>query len=111
MMWLNKTKNWIIAHKNWLMLVIMFAVSYLLGKKANNNYLQMANLAKEQYKEDNATLIREQSLKEMRDRRAKKKADVAIKALEDEKNQRLERIAKLKSSPDKVFKDLGIKKK
>jgi hypothetical protein len=47
----------------------------------------------------------------MRDRRAKKKSDAAKKALEDEKNSRLERLKKASSKPDEVFEDIGIKKK
>jgi hypothetical protein len=90
--------------------MIMFILSYVLGKKSNQNYLEMANLAKDQYKKDNTDLLREQQLKEMRDRRAKKKADAAKKTLEDEKNKRLEKLERIKASPDKVFKDIGIKK-
>jgi len=109
--WWSKAKRWTIAHKNWLVLMVMFIVSYLLGKRANQNYLEMANLAKDQYKKDNEALVREQRLKEMRDRRAKKKSDAAKKALEDEKNSRLERLKKASSKPDEVFEDIGIKKK
>ena len=65
--WFSKSKRWIVAHKNWLAFLAMFVISYFLGKKANKNYLEMANLAKEQYKKDNAALVREQQLKEMRE--------------------------------------------
>ena len=109
--WWSKTKRWIIAHKNWLVLMVMFFVSYLLGKRANQNYLEMANLAKDQYRKDNEALVREQKLKEMRDRRAKKKADAAKKALEEEKERRLRVIKNTVSNPDDVFDNLGINKK
>ena len=65
----------------------------------------MAKLAKDQYKKDNAGLLREQQLKEMRDRREKKKADAAKKSMEDEKNKRLEKIERIKASTDKVLKE------
>ncbi len=109
--WWSKTKRWIIAHKNWLVLLVMFVVSYLLGKKSNQNYLEMANLAKDQYRKDNEAMVREQRLKEMRDRRAKKKSDAAKKALEEEKERRLRLIKDTMSNPDEVFDDLGINKK
>jgi len=111
MLWLNKTKNWIIAHKNWLVLLVMFIVSYLLGKKSNQNYLEMANLAKGQYKKDNEAIVREQRMKETRDRRAKKKSDDVKKSLEEEKERRLRLIKETMSNPDEVFEDIGIKKK
>ena len=71
----------------------------------------MANLAKDQYKKDNEAIIREQRLKEMRDRRAKKKADVAKKALEEERDKRLKELEKEVNTPDDVFDSIGITKK
>ena len=41
----------------------LFVLSYILGKKANRNYLEMANLAKEQYKKENEELERLQKKK------------------------------------------------
>ena len=111
MLWLNKTKNWIIAHKNWLILMGMFILSYVLGKKANKNYYEMAKLAKDQYKKDNDALIREQKMKELRDNTAKRKAAKAQKALEEEKDRRLQDLENRNTDIDSVFQDLGIKKK
>ena len=109
--WWSKSKRWVIAHKNWLVLLIMFVISYLLGKKANQNYLAMANLAKDQYKKDNEAIVREQKLKEMRDRRAKKKADATKKALEEERDKKLKELEKEVNTPDDVFDSIGITKK
>ncbi len=109
--WFNKSKRWLIAHKNWLAFLAMFIISYFLGKKANKNYLEMANLAKEQYKKDNAALVREQQLKEIRERRAKKKSDAAKKALEEERDRRLKDLENRKASADDIFQDIGITKK
>jgi len=111
MLWLNKTKNWIIAHKNWLILMGMFILSYVLGKKANKNYYEMAKLAKDQYKKDNDALIREQKMKELRDNTAKRKAAKVQKALEEEKDRRLQDLENRNTDIDSVFQDLGIKKK
>ena len=111
MIWLYKTKNWIIAHKNWLVLMGLFILSYVLGKKANRNYLEMANLAKEQYKKDNEELERLQKTKQVRDKRAEQKTKAVKVALEAEKEKRLQELKKQKANPDDVFQNLGITKK
>ena len=109
--WWSKTKRWLIAHKTWLALMIMFIMSYLLGKKANKNYYEMAKLAKDQYKKDNEALIREQKLKEMRDNTARSKANKAKKALEAERDRRLKDLENKSANIDDVFQDIGIDKK
>tara|TARA_R100000805_G_scaffold17932_1_gene21563 strand:+ start:327 stop:662 length:336 start_codon:yes stop_codon:yes gene_type:complete len=111
MIWLCKAKNWIIAHKNWLVLMGLFVLSYILGKKANQNYLEMANLAKDQYKKENEELERLQKAKQARDKRAEQKAKAVKAALESEKEKRLKKLEEQKADPDNVFKDLGITKK
>ena len=91
--------------------MIMFIMSYLLGKKANKNYYEMAKLAKDQYKKDNEALIREQKLKEMRDNTARSKANKAKKALEAERDRRLKDLENKSANIDDVFQDIGIDKK
>ena len=109
--WWSKTKRWIVAHKTWLALMVMFVMSYLLGKKANKNYYEMAKLAKDQYKKDNEALVREQKLKEMRDNTAKRKAAKAKQALEAERDRRLEELKNKNTNIDDVFQGIGIDKK
>ena len=111
MIWLCKAKNWIIAHKNWLVLMGLFVLSYILGKKANRNYLEMANLAKEQYKKENEELERLQKAKQIRDNLAEEKAKQVKAALKSEKEKRLKELEKQKADPDDVFENLGITKK
>ena len=111
MIWLYKAKNWIVAHKNWLILMGLFILSYFFGKKANRNYLEMANLAKDQYKKDNEELQRLQKAKQIRDKKTEQKTKVVKAALESEKEKRLKELEKQKADPDDVFKDLGITKK
>ena len=111
MIWLHKIKRWIVAHKNWLVFMGLFILSYLIGKKTNKNYLEMANLAKDQYKKDNEEILRQQKLKEMRDNTAKSKARKVKKALEAEKEKRLKEMEKQKSDPDDIFEEIGIEKK
>ena len=111
MNWWSKAKRWIVAHKTWLVLMIMFIMSYLLGKKANKNYYEMAKLAKDQYKKDNEALVREQKLKEMRDNTARSKANKAKKALEAERDRRLEELKNKNTNIDDVFQGIGIDKK
>ena len=78
MIWLDKTKRWIIAHKNWLVLMVLFILSYLLGKKDNT---------------------------------AKSKAKKVKKALQEEKQKRLQDLENKKANIDDVFQDMGIDKK
>ena len=111
MIWLYKTKNWIIAHKNWLVLMGLFLLSYVLGKRTNRNYLEMANLAKAQYKKENEELERLQKTKQLRDKRAEQKAKAVKIALEAEKEKRLKELEKQKTHPDDVFQNIGVKKK
>ena len=89
----------------------LFVLSYVLGKKANRNYLEMANLAKDQYKKDNEELQRLQQTKQVRDKRAEEKAKQVKAALESEKEKRLKELEKQKADPDDVFQNIGIKKK
>jgi len=89
----------------------LFVLSYALGKKANKNYLEMANLAKKQYKKDNEELEHLQKTKQARDKKAKQKAKAVKVALESEKEKRLKELETQKADPDDVFKNLGIKKK
>jgi hypothetical protein len=111
MIWVNKARRWIVAHKNWLVLMGLFVLSYVLGKKANKNYLEMAKLAKDQYKKENEELLRQQKLKEMRDNTAKSKAKKVKKALQKEKQKRLQDLENKKANIDDVFQDIGIDKK
>ena len=107
----NKMKRWIIAHKNWLVLMIMFIISYLVGKKANRNYLEMANLAKDQYKKENEEIERLQKAKELQEKRNKERADKIREALRKEKEKKLKDLENKKANIDDVFQDIGIKKK
>ena len=111
MFWWNKTKNWIIAHKNWLVLMGLFALSYILGKRSNQNYLEMANLAKDQYKKDNEELERLQKAKQNRDKRDKEKSKTIIANLESERKIKIEELEEEHAVPDDVFENMGIKKK
>jgi NAD-dependent SIR2 family protein deacetylase len=91
--------------------MIMFILSYLLGKKANKNYLEMAKLTRDQYKKDNEEIIRQQELKKLRDNTAKRKANKARKSLEDEKARRIKDLENKTSNIDDVFEGIGIDKK
>ena len=110
MIWLYKTKNWIIAHKNWLVLVGLFILSYVFGRRSNQNYLEMANLAKDQYKKDNEVLERLQKTKQTRDKRAEEKAKAVKATLEAERKNRIKELEKEHTAPDDVFQNIGIKK-
>lgn len=89
----------------------MFVISYLLGKKANQNYFEMAKIAKDQYKKDNASLIEEQRKKEARDKKAEQITDDEKNALEEEKNKQLRELENKTANIDDVFQDIGVKKR
>lgn len=89
----------------------LFILSYVLGRRSNQNYLEMANLAKDQYKKENEELERLQKAKQVRDKRAEEKTKAVKVALEAEKEKRLKELEEQKADPDDVFKDLGITKK
>lgn len=110
MFW-NKMKRWTIAHKNWLVLMIMFTITYLLGKKANKNYLEMANLAKDQYKKENEEIERLQKAKELQEKRDKERADKIREALRKEKEKKLKDLENKNANIDDVFQSIGVKKK
>lgn len=111
MIWLNKARRWIIAHKNWLVLMGLFVLSYVLGKKANKNYLEMAKLAKDQYKKENEEIQRLQKEKQVRDKKADEKSKAVKAALEAEKQRKLDELQNKNANIDDVFQDIGIKKK
>jgi len=111
MIWLYKVKNWVIAHKNWLVLMAMFVISYLVGKKANKNYLEMAKLAKDQYKKENEEIQRLQKEKQVRDKKANEKSKAVKAALEAEKQRKLDELQNKNANIDDVFQNIGIKKK
>ena len=111
MIWLYKAKNWIVAHKNWLVLVGLFILSYVLGRRSNQNYLEMANLAKDQYKKENEELERLQKAKQVRDKRAEQKAKAVKAALEAERKNRIEELEKEHAPPEEVIQNIGIKKR
>jgi hypothetical protein len=108
MIWLYKAKNWIVAHKNWLVLMGLFVLSYLLGKRSSKNYLEMASLAKNQYKKENNELQRLQKAKQVRDNRAEQKTKSVKIALEVEKEKRLKQLKKQSVDPDDIFQNIGI---
>jgi len=111
MFWVNKARRWIIAHKNWLVLMGLFVLSYVLGKKANKNYLEMAKLAKDQYKKENEEIQRLQKEKQVRDKKADEKSKAVKAALEAEKQRKLDELQNKNANIDDVFQDIGIKKK
>ncbi len=89
----------------------LFILSYVLGRRSNQNYLEMANLAKDQYKKENEELERLQKAKQARDKRAEQKAKAVKIVLEAEKEKRLKQLETQKADPDDIFDDLGITKK
>jgi len=91
--------------------MIMFIISYLIGKKTNKNYLEMAKLAKDQYKKENEEIQRLQKEKQVRDKKADEKSKAVKAALEAEKQRKLDELQNKNANIDDVFQDIGVKKK
>ena len=81
------------------------------GGQVNQNYLEMANLAKDQYKKDNEELERLQKAKEKRDKTIEQNTKVITKALKEERDQKIKELEKDLATPDDVFQNIGITKK
>jgi hypothetical protein len=108
---LLKIKAWIKAHWNWLVLVGLFCLAYILGKKSAASFLAQANIAKDQYKKDAEAVDKASKQKNKRDTKIDKKREEIKKALIKEREKKLKLVSQEKTDPDEVFKNIGIKKK
>jgi F0F1-type ATP synthase membrane subunit b/b' len=103
-------KTWIKAHWNWLVLVGLFCLAYLLGKKNARGLLIQAEVAKAQYKGEVEAMKKATEAKENRDEKIENRTEEIKKRIEEKKKQDLEDL-KRDINADQVFKDLGIDKK
>ena len=108
---LLKVKAWIKAHWNWLVLVGLFCLAYLLGKKSSASFLAQATIAKDQYKKDAEEIEKATRAKDKRDKKIDKKREEIKKVLEKEKEKKLKLINEEEIDTDGVFQNLGIDKK
>ena len=108
---LLKVKAWIKAHWNWLVLVGLFCLAYLLGKKSSASLLAQATIAKDQYKKDAEEIEKATRAKNKRDKKIDKKREEIKKVLEKEKEKKLKLINEEEIDTDDVFQNLGIDKK
>ena len=108
---LSKLQAWIKAHWNWLVLVGLFCLAYLLGKKNTAGLLAQATLAKDQYKKDAEEIEKAARTKNKRDKKIDKKREEIKKVLEEEKEKKLKLVREQKVDADEVFQNLGIDKK
>jgi len=108
---LLKFKAWIKAHWNWLVLVGLFCLAYVLGKKSAATLLAQANIAKGQYKKDAESVEKASKQKEKRDTKINKKTEELKKDLEQGREKKLKLINEQEINTDDVFQSLGIEKK
>ena len=108
---LCKIKAWIKAHWNWLVLVGLFCLAYLLGKKSSASLLAQATIAKDQYKKDAEEIEKASRAKNKRDKKIDKKREQIKKVLVQEKEKKLKLVREQKVNTDDVFQNLGIDKK
>ena len=111
MLSLLKAKAWIKAHWNWLVLVGLFCLAYILGKKSAGTLLAQANIAKDQYKKDAEVVEKATKQKTKRDTRIDKKTKEVKKVLEQDREKKLKLINEQETNTDDVFQNLGIEKK
>ena len=111
MLFLSKAKAWIKAHWNWLVLVGLFCLAYLLGKKNTAGLLAQATLAKDQYKKDAEEIEKAARDKNKRDKKIDKKREEIKKVLVQEREKKLKLINEQETNTDQVFQNLGIEEK
>jgi len=111
MIYLSKAKAWIKAHWDWLVLVGLFCLAYLLGKKDSGTLLAQAKIAKNQYKDDNDNLERLREEKKVRENKIEDITQKVFDRLQEERKEKLEKLKEQTTSPDDVFQDIGITKK
>lgn len=108
MLYLKQFQNWCKAHWKWLTLLVMFAAAYVLGKNQAKNLLMMAEVERNQYKEQNKNLEQQVKKKVIKDKEAIKKYEKTIELLKNERDERIEAFKDMEN--DDVLKELGIKK-
>jgi hypothetical protein len=86
----------------------MFAAAYVLGKNQAKNLLMMAEVERNQYKEQNKNLEQQVKKKVIKDKEAIKKYEKTIELLKNERDERIEAFKDMEN--DDVLKELGIKK-
>ena len=109
MLYLKQFQNWCKAHWKWLTLLVMFVVAYVLGKNQAKNLLKMAELERNQYKEQNKNLAEEVKKKATRDEEAIKKYEKTAEILRQERDLRIRKIEG-KEAED-ILRELGIEKR
>ncbi len=107
---LLKFKAWIKAHWNWLVLVGLFCLAYVLGKKSSASLLAQATLEKDQYKKEAEEIEKAARAKNKRDKKIDKKREEIKKALEQEKEKKLKLVREREVDADEVFQNLGMNK-
>ena len=107
---LLKLKAWIKAHWNWLVLVGLFCLAYVLGRKSSGSLLAQATLAKDQYKKEAEEIEKATRAKDKRDKKIDRKREEIRKVLEQEREKKLRNIKEKETNTDDVFQNLGIDK-
>ena len=109
MLYIKQFSNWCRAHWKWLTLLAMFIIAYALGKKQAKNLLKMAELERNQYKEQNKNLAEQVNKKSVKDKKAIEKYEKTIEVLKKERDQRMGDFEE--KTPEDVMKELGIEEK
>ena len=106
----SKTKAWIKAHWNWLVLVGLFCLAYTLGRKGARGLLVQAEVAKAQYKAEAEAIEQAAKDKNKRDQKIDNRTEEIKRKIELKKQHDLQDL-KRDIDVDEVFKQMGIDKK
>lgn len=71
--WAKKASAWCVQHWRWLILLVAFLITYMLGNRKNRSLLIQASLAKKQYQAE-ANAIEDAHNKEIAGRKKAQKA-------------------------------------
>ncbi len=115
----DKFKVWCLYHWKWLVLILAFAVTFLLGRKSNKKLLKQAKGALESQKLQSKAIERSHSLEIKKREKARKKYESALERIDREhskgeqkideaRKKELKKNLKLaKNNPDKIDKILS----
>ena len=115
----DKFRVWCFYHWKWLVLILVFVVTFLLGRKSNKGLLRQAQGALKSQKLESKAIERSHSLEIKKREKARKKYESAIQRIESEhskgqqkldeaRKKELKKNLKLaKNNPDEIDKILS----
>ena len=104
----DKFKVWCLYHWKWLVLILAFAVTFLLGRKSNKKLLKQAKGALESQKLQSKAIERSHSLEIKKREKARKKYESALERIDREHSkgeQKIDEARKLQQEAPGAIKE------